>query len=262
MTRIIGIGGGELRERETLPLDRAIVSAASCDRPKVLFIPTASADSYKYWEAFRELYGQELNCQTDVLFLIRENPQPKTILKKIEWANIIYVGGGNSRLMLTTFKQLKVDKILYKAGKQGKILSGISAGAICWFRYGNSDAPLLENCTSSLGCTTRVDGLDLVNATLCPHMSSEPYRWQELPDMMQDTPGVCIALDDHCAIDIFGENYRIIGTRTEVAAHKVYWRNNKIHKEVLPATVLSNTEFRFGVDKGEGFKPLKELLGN
>ena len=33
-----------------------------------------------------------------------------------------------------------IDKILYKAFEDGKVVSGISAGAVCWFNECNSEA--------------------------------------------------------------------------------------------------------------------------
>ncbi|MFZ1720124.1 MAG: Type 1 glutamine amidotransferase-like domain-containing protein [Candidatus Moraniibacteriota bacterium] len=53
MKTIVAIGGGELGEWETLPIDREIVRLSRKTTPTVLFIPTASGDSEKYWEIFQ-----------------------------------------------------------------------------------------------------------------------------------------------------------------------------------------------------------------
>jgi dipeptidase E len=55
-------------------------------------------------------------------------------------ADIIYVGGGNTLKMMTLRRKLGVDKALQQALKKDIILSGLSAGSICWFDYGNSDS--------------------------------------------------------------------------------------------------------------------------
>ena len=55
--------------------------------------------------------------------------------EKIFSSDIIYVGGGDTTTMLKIWKQLGVDKMLYEAYQKGIVLSGISAGAICWFEY-------------------------------------------------------------------------------------------------------------------------------
>jgi dipeptidase E len=47
---IVAIGGGEIRTRGTAPIDREIVRLAKKKNPRLLFIPTASADSDGYWK--------------------------------------------------------------------------------------------------------------------------------------------------------------------------------------------------------------------
>ena len=83
MSAIVAIGGGELKDLETLPIDRAIVKLAGKKHPKALFIPTASNDSVGYWEIFRGVYGKKLGCETDALFLIREKLSKKQMQEKI-----------------------------------------------------------------------------------------------------------------------------------------------------------------------------------
>ena len=56
--RIIAIGGGEIRSKETLEIDGYIASLAreraGEKRPYVLFIGTASHDSMPYFNSFRK----------------------------------------------------------------------------------------------------------------------------------------------------------------------------------------------------------------
>ena len=63
-----------MAERETLAIDKEIVALTGKDSPKALFIPTASRDSQNYWQSFQEVYGQELGCETDVLYLLGVSP--------------------------------------------------------------------------------------------------------------------------------------------------------------------------------------------
>ena len=74
MGKLVAIGGGEMAERETLAIDKEIVSLTGKDRPSALFIPTASGDSPEYWQSFQYVYGQELGCETDVLYLLGVSP--------------------------------------------------------------------------------------------------------------------------------------------------------------------------------------------
>ncbi|MFB6240595.1 MAG: Type 1 glutamine amidotransferase-like domain-containing protein, partial [Gemmatimonadota bacterium] len=100
MGRIVAVGGGEIAAHETLPIDRAIVSLAEAGTPRALFIPTASEDAEGYIETFHEVYGEELGCETDVLTLVEGNPTQEQIDEAIADADLVYVGGGNTRKMM------------------------------------------------------------------------------------------------------------------------------------------------------------------
>src|SRR6202167_1800452 len=130
---IVAIGGGEIRTRGTAAIDREIIRLSNKKHPKLLFIPTASSDSERYWKHVQEYFGKFLKCKTDVLFLIRQHPPKKQIRSKILSADIIYVGGGNTLMMMRLWRRLGVDKLLIAAYEKGIVLSGISAGSICWF---------------------------------------------------------------------------------------------------------------------------------
>ena len=138
--KIFAIGGGEIQKDETLEFDRYIVELTGIHRPNALFLPTASGDSKIYAETFKNLYGRRLGCKVNVLRLISEAPSRSEILQKIHSANLIYVGGGNTLRMMKRWRALSIDGELSKAGARGAVLAGLSAGAICWFRYGNSDS--------------------------------------------------------------------------------------------------------------------------
>ena len=97
---IVAIGGGEIRTRGTAPIDREIIRLSGKKNPKLLFIPIASSDSERYWKHVKEYFGKFLKCKTDVLILIKERPSKKQIRKKILSADIIYVSGGNTLLMM------------------------------------------------------------------------------------------------------------------------------------------------------------------
>src|SRR5215469_15613915 len=124
---IIAIGGGEIRTRGTATIDREIIRLTNKKSPRLLFIPTASSDSERYWRHVQDYFGNLLNCKTDVLLLKHEPPSQKKIVEKITWAEIVYVGGGNTLLMMRVWRRLGVDKLLRSAYENGTVLSGISA---------------------------------------------------------------------------------------------------------------------------------------
>lgn len=72
MGRIVAIGGGEIKDGETLNIDKFIVSLSGKERPSLLFIPTASHDAEGYIETVKKVYG-ELGCDVKILCLTKEN---------------------------------------------------------------------------------------------------------------------------------------------------------------------------------------------
>ena len=127
---IIAIGGGEVSQNETYEIDKFIVESAKKEKPNFLFITTASKDAKPYIKAINDLY-ESLGCKTDTLYLSNVEVNGKEVNQKIESADIIYVGGGNTFYMMEVWKKHSVDKALMKAYKSGKVLAGLSAGPIC-----------------------------------------------------------------------------------------------------------------------------------
>lgn len=231
------MGGGE-----TIELDRHIVSMTGKANPRALFLPTASFDSRDYWEQFQFIYAGSLGCSVDVLFLW-DGYEPEEIeatIQRTKWndyphdwdfrgnldvvadsiskADLVYVGGGNTKRMLELWRSIGVDGMLKAAAGRGVVLSGLSAGCICWGRYGNSDFALTEDLGKPTG---RIDGLDFLPVALCPHMSREGFRLEEFKAMMRETPGVGIGLDDGCALEYTDGRYRILSCLEGALAHRV-----------------------------------------
>jgi len=247
MKKIVAIGGGEIGGPgypvETAKIDREIIRLTGKKKPSLLFIPTASSNPELYFKVVKKHFGKRLGCKVDVLYLKKEKLTRKEIKEKILKFDIIYVGGGNTSKMMKIWRSTGVDKILKQASKKGIVLAGLSAGSICWFKWGNSDSKRLANPNADL---IKVAGLGLVNALHCPHYDVEKDRKTDLKRMMEKTSGVAIAIDNCCAIEIVGDKYRIISSKLSANAYKVYWKANKYHEEIIK--------------KENEFKPLKEIL--
>jgi dipeptidase E len=232
---IVAIGGGEIRTRGTAPIDREIIRLSHKKNPRLLFIPTASSDSERYWEHVQEYFGHFLKCKTDALFLINERPSKESIQKKILSADIIYVGGGNTLQMMRIWRRLGVDKLLISAYENGTVLSGISAGAICWFDSGHSDSMSFFNPRKWE--YIKVRGLGLINGTLCPHYNSMTRgipRRKDFRDMIQKTGGIGIAIENNCAMEfIDGRFYRVINSKAYSRAYRVYKSGGKVIAEQI-----------------------------
>ena len=238
MGRIVAIGGGEIGrpgvKNETLSIDREIIKLAGKNQPKLLFIPTASGDAEGYITSINNYFGKRLGCRIDTLALTKTFYSKKELEDKILRTDIIYVGGGNTLKMMKLWRKLGVDILLKRAYDQGVVLSGLSAGSICWFRYGNSDSARFgKNKEASMVC---VRGLDLLPLLHCPHYNIEEHREASLKTMMKKIKGVAIAIDNCAAIEVVDDEFRILRSKSIANAYKIYWRNNKYFKEQLPAS--------------------------
>jgi dipeptidase E len=225
MTRaIVAIGGGVMKTRGTAAIDREIMRLAHKKNPKLLFIPTASSDSEIYWKHVQEYFGRFLKCKIDVLFLIKERPSKQQIRDKILSADIIYVGGGNTLMMMRLWRRLGVDKLLRQAYENGIVLSGISAGSICWFDSGHSDSMSFYNPRKWK--YINVKGLGLINGIHCPHyngMTRGIPRRKHFREMIRKTGGIGIAIENNCAIEfVDGRFYRVIRSKGKSRAYRVY----------------------------------------
>ena len=220
---IVAIGGGDLTAAGTTEIDREIIRLSGRKRPAVLFVPTASSDSESYSRRFVEHFGGLLSCKTEVLRLVHEPPAPREIESRIFSANVIYVGGGNTLAMMRLWRRLGVDRILRTAYDRGIILSGISAGAICWFESGHSDSMSFYDPHD--WNYINVKGLGLVRGVHCPHYNGVTRgvpRRRDFQEMIRKIGGTGIAMENNCAIEFLdGRFYRVIGSKPNARAYRV-----------------------------------------
>ena len=243
MSAIVAIGGGNMADGETLPFDERIVELSGAQRPRALYIGTASGDDPEKIAGFHALYGRRLGCHTEALTLLRERPTAERIADMVAQADLVYVGGGNSLRMMKLWRRLGIDRLLLAARERGCVLSGLSAGALCWFRYGYSASRRYANPDNFP--YIRIRALGYVNAVFCAHAIVEE-RLEPFREFMRRQYCVGLALDDHCAIEIRDGRWRILKSREHALAERLWQRRGQVHSECLPA--------------GLSPRPLAELL--
>jgi dipeptidase E len=237
--KIVAVGGGKIGwgavPSQVMPISREMIRLSGRKNPKLIFIPTASSDDKSYARMVQAHFGK-LGCRTDVLYLHKQKPPLTEIRNRILKSDIIYVGGGNTLMMMNRWKKLGVDRVLREAHKKGKVLCGTSAGAICWFRQGNSDSRKYHNPGAGL---IKVTGLGFIDALACPHYDAEKDRKPELKKMMEKTAGIAVAMDNCAALEVVGNRYRALSAQSKAGVYKVYWDKGKYYQ--IP---LSQKEWR------------------
>jgi peptidase E len=141
------------------------------DNSELLFVPTASGDAEGYCRAVRRAY-ENLGCSASVLRLVENPDDPEAIGEKIDAADAVYVGGGDTDFMLDIWANHEVKDRLRTAGRSGTLLTGLSAGANCWFAGSYDDSTSNDTdfaptdglrvppfrCTPYAGVSDRLDG--------------------------------------------------------------------------------------------------------
>ena len=170
--RIIAIGGGEIRNKTTLEIDRYVAELAKIhageNRANALFIGTASHDSMPYFNSFRKTYTSVFDIKAEVALMVYGEMSAEKIAGKITNADCIYVGGGDTVFMIDKWKEFGIDKMLIDAYNEGKIICGLSAGAICWFKDMYTDYEIMRGQSSEYVLRK---GLGVLDGAMCPHFN-------------------------------------------------------------------------------------------
>ena len=248
MGKIVAIGGGENgrgeHPYETGPFDREIVRLTGKDDPNFLFIGLANSFADSYYATMCDIFHGRLGCTHTDHLTEADLRDPDTLRRKMEWADFIYVGGGNTLRLMTLLRRCGGDRLLDEAYKRGTVLSGVSAGGICWCSCGNSDS---RKFTSGSDQLIKVTGLGYLPVLFCPHYDAEPLRQTDLPRMMRRVHGMpAIALDNGAALEVVDGQWRLLTSLPGARGQKCFWKDGTWHQQLLPAD---------GV-----FRPLKELL--
>jgi len=238
MGKIVAIGGGENgrpgTNYETGVIDREIISMAGRERPRFLFVGLANVYAEGYYSVMHAIYHGMYGCETEHL-TADDIKDAQAASSKIAEADIIYVGGGNTLRLMTLLRRHKIDAMLAAAYANDTVLCGVSAGAICWCDYGNSDS---RRFTSGSDQLIRVKGLGFVHVLLCPHFDAEPKRQADLPRMMKTTHRIpAVALDNGAALVINEEQFKISTSIEGAKARKCFWKNGEYFEIPLDSSV-------------------------
>lgn len=202
MSRIVAMGGGEIADGQTRALDERAVDAAPGETPTALFLPTASGDAEGYVERFREAYGDELGCDVDVLRLTGEPPAAEARTAVAD-ADLVYVGGGDTGYLVDQARTYGLVDALAEHRADGGVLAGLSAGALCWFDHGLSDAHAAEGVEYG-----PVSGFGFVEG-LAATVHADFARRERFLSYLDARDGVGVALGDCTALEVDGDRWRI-----------------------------------------------------
>lgn len=197
------------------------------DRPRVLFILTASGDDPQYLAAMYSALA-DIDCDVDHLALF---PQPnRPIDEAIDRADVIWVGGGSVANLLALWRLHGVDTALRRAWESGTVLGGVSAGSICWHVGGPTDSfgKQLQPVTDALGFLPFGNGVHYDSEEQRRPLLHELVRTQVLPTSYATDDRVAIVYRDSEPLEVISDV-----PLTEAAAYRVALRDGEVVEERL-----------------------------
>ena len=230
LRQIIAIGGGGFyRDPDNLSLERYVIQQTGVANPRVAFVPTASGEPDHYVATFYSAF-LKLGCHPSVLTFFKRTPELRSSLLN---QDVIYVGGGNTKSMLAVWRDWGVPELLREAWESGVVLTGVSAGAICWFEEGLTD--------SFADGLHPLAGLGFLPGSCCPHYDGEPQRrptYHQLLASAQIAPGV--AIEDWTAMHFLGaERLRVVAARNGARAYSLRAVYGSVQEVPLPVEYLA-----------------------
>lgn len=233
---IVAISGGEIGTGETRAIDEFIVELSGKRAPQALFVPTASGDSTGYAATFTEVYGTKLGCDVATLNLL-SGQGSEDMRSMVEAADIIYVGGGDTKLLIDTWTTSGFSDLMIRAWERSKVLCGISAGGMCWFSGGFSDYQSIDSETGErryapIGCLGIVDGV------FCPHLDSE-NRLLPLVQYIADSNERAFAGMDGTALVVEGKELSVVRVRDTAWMYNVQAAGDTVEVAKMRARTLA-----------------------
>eukprot|EP01065_Artemidia_motanka_P005970 TRINITY_DN12903_c0_g1_i1.p1 TRINITY_DN12903_c0_g1~~TRINITY_DN12903_c0_g1_i1.p1 ORF type:complete len:337 (+),score=134.92 TRINITY_DN12903_c0_g1_i1:54-1013(+) len=212
----------------------AVLAMIKKEEPKILYVGTATYDLPGPFERQTSLFAQA-GCRVSALKLVQEVPTPQEMERQVAGADAIIVSGGNTLFAVDRWHRVGLVPHLEAAARRGCLLCGGSAGAICWFDGGHSDAadPATYKAamlhrrdtggdeSSSVGAVPskwdyiRCPCLGFLPGLVCPHydkvQSNGVPRATDIDGMLQRHPGeTAIFIDHWAALLVDGADYSVL----------------------------------------------------
>ncbi len=226
--QIFAYGSGRLT-KEFLNYTKEITKKP---KPKMCFLPTASGDDEGYIERWYEAC-EGLDIEPHVLRVwINSNDQQLSWEEMILPMDAIVVGGGNTLNMLAIWEAQGITNVLKQAYENGTVMTGGSAGSLCWFNAGTTDSRPMDYSI--------VECLGFLNYSHCPHYHSEASRIPLYHENIQTeklTAG--FACDDRSGVHfVDGKLKKAVSMEKNNNSYFVCLKDGKVVREKLKAEFL------------------------
>ena len=209
-------GGGFSMEPDNPLLDDHVLDLARAargrERPRVCFLATASGDAPGYVADFYAAFARRAEATHLALFVRTVDDIEGLLLDQ----DVVYVGGGNTENMLAIWRVHGVDRALRRAWGAGIVMTGLSAGSLCWFETGTTDS-------FGKGLAALSGGLGFVPGSHAPHYDGEAIRRPHYQRLVADgSLPAGYAADDGAALVFHGTDLaEVVASRPGARGYRV-----------------------------------------
>lgn len=212
---------------------RYMASLTGKAKPKLCYLPTASADSesgiLRWYESCAPL-DVIPSAQASFISSYSMNRSWEEVLLSVDG---IVASGGNTLNQQVIWKAQGIDAVLREAWDRGIVLGGASAGSLCWFEEGTTDSRPKE--------LSKVECLGFLKGSHSPHYDKEEQRrptYHRLIASGELKPGY--ACDNDAGI-YFEDNEvkRVVSTRDGAKVYKVSLEGGKVVERVMEPERIS-----------------------
>lgn len=228
-TRKILIAGGVYGT----PFIRYLAQLTGKTRPRICYLPTASADSAAGSITFFQSCAP-LNVEAHV-----QNTFIESLTQKQDWDEVllsmdgIICSGGNTLNQQAIWKAQGIDVVLKSAWDRGIVLGGASAGSLCWFDEGTTDSR--PKALSIVKC------LGFIKGSHCPHYDAEAGRrplYHKLIGSGEMKAGY--ACDNNAGIYFEDDQVkRVVATNATSKVYYVSLLNGAVNERVMTPELIS-----------------------
>ena len=227
--QVIAIGGGGFGRNPGLGIiEKYILDQSEKNNPNICFIPTATGDDESYKVSYYSTFSK-LNCRPTHLDFFKRTPNLEELILS---QDVIFVGGGNTKSMLSVWREWGLHDILRTAYDNGTIMSGVSAGAICWFEKGITD--------SWADQLHIIDCLGFTKGNCCPHYDEESERRPSLIQFLKKKElSDCYAIEGGCALHIKNDDvYSAVSFQGNKKSYLVNLEGERIKENICSTTQI------------------------
>ena len=193
-------------------LDEHALALTGAECPRVCFLPTASGDADHYIVRFYRAFPAG-RCQPSHVSLFRRDGGASDLAAHLLAQDLVYVGGGSVISLLGTWNAHGIDVMLRAAWEAGVVMTGLSAGSLCWFEHG---------VTAFHGESRPVRGMGFLPYSNAVHYEDKPERRAAYLTAIADGMVSGYGTGDGAALHFVGMDLaEVVASRAKARAYHV-----------------------------------------